>query len=311
VASRLVMVFVVVSLNFVLFRALPGNATNTIGAVPNASPALQHALTTEFGLDRPLWDQYVAYLGQLVHGNLGVSYDNEQPVAANLITDLANTLPMVALGTTLAIVLGIVTGVLSAWRRGTLTDGVVTATALALFSSPAQWLGLLLVMAFGGLLPVSGMSDPFLLNPTPWEHVRDLLTHMVLPSLTLALSLYGGYALVVQSSVLETLGQDHILLARAKGLPAAMILRRHALRNALLPTTTWIALALGHLVAGAILVETVFSWPGIGRAIYRAILDRDYPMLQGAFLVITLAVVVSNLLIDLLYTRLDPRAATA
>jgi ABC-type dipeptide/oligopeptide/nickel transport system permease component len=305
------MVFVVVSLNFVLFRALPGNATNTIGAVPNASPALQHALTTEFGLDRPLWDQYVAYLGQLVHGNLGVSYDNEQPVAANLITDLANTLPMVALGTTLAIVLGIVTGVLSAWRRGTLTDGVVTATALALFSSPAQWLGLLLVMAFGGLLPVSGMSDPFLLNPTPWEHVRDLLTHMVLPSLTLALSLYGGYALVVQSSVLETLGQDHILLARAKGLPAAMILRRHALRNALLPTTTWIALALGHLVAGAILVETVFSWPGIGRAIYRAILDRDYPMLQGAFLVITLAVVVSNLLIDLLYTRLDPRAATA
>jgi ABC-type dipeptide/oligopeptide/nickel transport system permease component len=155
------------------------------------------------------------------------------------------------------------------------------------------------------------MSDPFLLNPTPWEHVRDLLTHMVLPSLTLALSLYGGYALVVQSSVLETLGQDHILLARAKGLPAAMILRRHALRNALLPTTTWIALALGHLVAGAILVETVFSWPGIGRAIYRAILDRDYPMLQGAFLVITLAVVVSNLLIDLLYTRLDPRAATA
>jgi ABC-type dipeptide/oligopeptide/nickel transport system permease component len=151
------------------------------------------------------------------------------------------------------------------------------------------------------------MSDPFLIDPTPWEHTVDVLRHMVLPSLTFALTLYGEYTLIVRSAMLETLGEDYVLTARAKGLPRRRIVVRHAFRNALLPTTTLIALSLGYIVAGAILIETVFSWPGIGNAVYQAVTERDYPMLQGAFLVLTVSVVFFNFLADLLYFRLDPR----
>jgi ABC-type dipeptide/oligopeptide/nickel transport system permease component len=151
------------------------------------------------------------------------------------------------------------------------------------------------------------MSNPYLFNPTFWQHTRDVLAHMLLPSLTLALTLYGEYTLIVRSAMLETLGEDYVLTARAKGLPQRTIVRRHALRNAMLPIATLIALSLGYIVAGTILIEVVFSWPGIGRAIYDAVINRDYPMLQGAFLILTLSVVFFNFLADILYFRLDPR----
>jgi peptide/nickel transport system permease protein len=151
------------------------------------------------------------------------------------------------------------------------------------------------------------MTNEFLLNPSFWEHTKDLASHILLPSLTLGLVLYGEYTLIVRSAMLETLGEDYILTARAKGLKPRTIVRKHALRNAMLPITTLIALSLGYIVAGAILIESVFSWPGIGRAVYEAVLERDYPMLQGAFLVLTLSVIFFNLVADLLYFRLDPR----
>src|SRR5436305_12696873 len=151
------------------------------------------------------------------------------------------------------------------------------------------------------------MSDDFLINPSFWTHLKDVLEHMILPSLTLGLVLYGEYTLIVRSALLETLGEDYVLTARAKGLKPGAILRRHALRNAMLPIATLVALSLGYIVAGAILIETVFSWPGIGRAVYEAVLQRDYPMLQGAFLVLTISVVFFNLLADLVYFKLDPR----
>ena len=172
---------------------------------------------------------------------------------------------------------------------------------------PTQWLGLMLIIIFAGVLPTGGMTNEFLLNPPFWTHVKDLASHMFLPALTLGLTLYGEYTLIVRSAMLETLGEDYILTARAKGLKPRTIVRKHALRNAMLPITTLIALSLGYIVAGAILIETVFSWPGIGRAVYDAVLQRDYPMLQGAFLVLTLSVIFFNLVADLLYFRLDPR----
>jgi ABC-type dipeptide/oligopeptide/nickel transport system permease component len=153
------------------------------------------------------------------------------------------------------------------------------------------------------------MVDDFLIDPTWFEHIKDVLYHMTLPATTLALVLYGEYTLIVRSAMLETLGEDYVLTARAKGLKNWAIVRKHALRNALLPITTLIAISLGYIVAGSILVETVFSWPGIGRAVYQAVLQRDYPMLQGAFLVLTLSVVFFNLVADLLYFKLDPRIA--
>jgi peptide/nickel transport system permease protein len=217
---------------------------------------------------------------------------------------------MVMLGTLFSIVIGTITGVLAAWRRGTAAEGFTVSTALGFYSMPTHWLGLMLVILFTGTLPVGGMSNDFLINPPFWTHVKDLASHIVLPSLTLGLVLYGEYTLIVRSAMLETLGEDYVLTARAKGLKPRAILRKHALRNAMLPITTLIALSLGYIVAGAILVETVFSWPGIGRAVYDAVLQRDYPMLQGAFLLLTVSVVFCNLVADLLYFKLDPRITT-
>ncbi len=300
-------IFVAITLNFVLFRALPGDAVSNLARVPRATPQLREALTKEFGLDQSKFQQYVKYLGQLAHLNMGVSFANQQPVWANLRTKLANTIPMVALGTVFAMVIGIGTGVLSAWRRGSVADLTSTNLAIAFYAFPTQWLGLMLLILFAGVLPANGMSDPFLFNPTFWERTSDVLKHMALPSITLALTLYGEYTLIVRSSMLETLGEDYVLTARAKGLSSWGVVRKHAFGNALLPITTLIALSLGYIVAGTILIETVFSWPGIGLAVYQAVANRDYPMLQGAFLVLTLSVVFFNYLADLLYFRLDPR----
>jgi peptide/nickel transport system permease protein len=307
VAFALLTVFIAVTINFALFRLAPGTAVTNLARVPHATPETRQALKREFGLDKSKFQQYVIYLKQIAHGNLGLSFANSQPVKDNLWTALKNTIPMVALGTLFAIVVGTATGVLAAWRRGTFVEGASVTTALGFYSMPTHWLGLMLVILFTGTLPTGGMSDEFLINPPFWTHLKDVLEHMLLPSLTLGLVLFGEYTLIVRSAMLETLGEDYVLTARAKGLKPAAVLRRHALRNAMLPIATLVALSLGYIVAGAILIETVFSWPGIGRAVYEAVLQRDYPMLQGAFLFLTISVVFFNLLADLVYFKLDPR----
>lgn len=306
-AFAIATIFVAITLNFVLFRMLPGTAVTSLSRVPHATPALRHALEVEFGLNKPMWQQYVLYLENLFKGNWGISFANQLPVWDNLRTDLWNTIPMVTLGTVVAILVGIATGIISAWRRGTKLDQVSTNTAIAFYAFPTQWLALVILILFASYLPSHGMENDFLLNPTPWEHFKDVMSHMLLPSLTIALTLYGEYTLIVRSAMLETLGEDYVLTARAKGLPQRTIVWRYALRNAMLPTTTLIALSLGYIVAGAILVEDVFSWPGIGLAVVDSVAARDYPMLQGAFLILTISVVFFNFCADLLYFRLDPR----
>jgi ABC-type dipeptide/oligopeptide/nickel transport system permease component len=307
IGFAIVTVFVAVTINFALFRLAPGSAVTNLARVPHATPELRQTLKREFGLDKSKGAQYLIFLRELARGNLGVSFENQQPVWSNLRTALVNTLPMVFLGTIFAIVIGTLTGVIAAWRRGTPTEAATVTSALAFYSMPTHWLGLMLVIIFTGVLPTGGMTNEFLLDPSFWTHLKDLASHILLPSLTLGLVLYGEYTLIVRSAMLETLGEDYILTARAKGLKPWTIVRRHALRNAMLPITTLVALSLGYIVAGAILIETVFSWPGIGRAVYQAVLERDYPMLQGAFLLLTISVVFFNLLADLLYVRLDPR----
>jgi ABC-type dipeptide/oligopeptide/nickel transport system permease component len=306
-AFTLLTVFVALSLNFLLFRVLPGSAVSRISRIPNASPDLKHALEVQFGLDKPVWEQYLLYLRELAHGNLGVSYTNRQPVLDNLIEAFGNTIPMVAAGTILALVIGIAIGVLSAVRRGTATDHVCTNIAVVFYAFPTQFLGMMLLIALAGVLPSAGMTDPFAMEDDAWSHLLDIGQHMIMPVVTLALTLYAENTLIVRSAMLETLGEDHILTARAKGLPRRKIIRDYALRNAMLPTITMIAMSLGSIVTGSILVEVIFSWPGIGRALYDAVLQRDYPMLQGGFLAITVVVTVFNLVADLLYFKLDPR----
>jgi len=304
----LVTVFVAITINFFLFRVLPGTAVTDLSRVPHASPQLKHALTVEFGLDKPKWEQYLIYLKNLLHGNMGISFAYQQPVSHLLFADLKNTLPMVTVGTVAAIAVGVVTGVLSAWRRGSVPDHVSTNAAIFAYAFPTQWLGLMLLIIFAGTLPAGGMSNPFLFGAEPfWQHLADVGQHMILPAATLMLTAYGSYTLVVRSSMLETLGEDYVLTARAKGLPPRRVVRRHAFRNALLPVVTLVALDLGYIVGGALLIEVIFSWPGIGLAMYDAIGQRDYPMLQGGFLILTVAVIFLNFAADLFYFRLDPR----
>jgi ABC-type dipeptide/oligopeptide/nickel transport system permease component len=244
-----------------------------------------------------------------VQGDLGRSFVTQQPVWDELWPALLNTLPLVALGSFFAISLGILVGVLTAWRRDTPFEWLGLSSALVFYSLPMQWLGLMLIVAFSGILPTSGISDPYLelSDPSSWEVVVDRLEHMLLPALTLGLVAYGEYALLARSALLETLGEDYVLTARAKGLTNAAIVWRHALRNAMLPLITLVALSVGYFVAGEILVEAVFSYPGIGFEMYRAVFAKDYPVLQGAFLILTVSVILANFAADLLYFKLDPR----
>jgi ABC-type dipeptide/oligopeptide/nickel transport system permease component len=306
-ATALVTVLVAITVNFIIFRAAPGDAVTNMAAVPRASVQEKRALRHEFGLDKPKLTQYWLYLRALVHGNLGRSFASRQPVTTTLRTAILNTLPMVLLGTLLAIAVGTVIGVAAAYHRGSAGDHLGVGGALFAYAVPIQCIGLLLILLCSGFLPTGGMSDEFLVDPSPATHLVDVGRHMVLPSLTLALALIGQFTLIARSSMLEVLGEDYILTARAKGLRRRAILTRHALRNALLPLVTLGALSLGTVVGGAVLVETVFSWPGIGREVYTAVGQRDYPVLQGAFLVLTVSVIFFNYLADMINLRLDPR----
>jgi ABC-type dipeptide/oligopeptide/nickel transport system permease component len=304
----LMTVFVAVTLNFIIFRAAPGDATTALRC-RNCPIEFKEALRKELGLDKTKVQQYGIYLKELAHGDLGRSFASRQPVTDELAAPIKNTIPMVLLGELIAVFLGILTGVVAAWRRGTLLDSGSLGVALVFYSLPTQWLGLMLVILFAGTLPISGIGDPFIAftDPTWWETLKDRLTHMILPSATLGIVLYGSYALIVRSAMLETLGEDYILTARAKGLRNWTIVWRHAFRNALLPVTTLMAISLGYVAAGAILVEAVFSYPGIGLETYDAVFAKDYPIVQGSFLLLTLSVVLANYVADLLYFKLDPR----
>ena len=311
VAFAAATVLVAVSLNFALFRLLPGDAVTGLRC-QSCTPQFQAAMRAELGLDEPAWRQYTIYVERLARGDLGTSLTTNEPVWTAIKRPLLNTLPMAALGTALAIVAGILLGAIAAWRAGRTSDRLATGAALLGYSAPAQWIGLLLSAYVAGAvgLPTSGIGDPELaiLGDPSWTAVlADRVRHLILPALTLALGLCGSYVLLTRSALLDTLSEDYVLTARGKGLRDWGIVWRHGLPNAAVPLATMIALSAGYVVAGAIVVEQVFSYPGIGLATLDAIERRDWPVLQGIFLTLTVAVVLANLVVDLLYRRLDPR----
>jgi peptide/nickel transport system permease protein len=310
IGFALLTIFIAITLNFVLFRAAPGDATTALRCQA-CTEQVKAELRHDLGLDKSKAEQYWIYLKQLAHGDLGRSLVTRQPVRDELWQPIKNTLPMLLLGSLIAIVGGTALGVLAAWRRGTFTDSGSVLGALAVYSMPTQWLALMLILYVADPLglPTSGISDPYLayLDPGAWNEFVDRLQHMILPAVTLGLTLLGEFTLITRSALLETLGEDYVLTARAKGLGSFAIVRKHALRNSLLPISTLIFLQLGYLLGGTILVESVFNYPGIGLLTYQAVFQRDYPVLQGAFLVLTVTVVVANLIADLLYIKLDPR----
>jgi ABC-type dipeptide/oligopeptide/nickel transport system permease component len=304
-------VFVAITLNFVLFRAISGDAVSALRC-RQCTQEFKNFQRRELGLDKSKWEQYKIYLVDLAHGDMGRSLRTEEPVTSILWEPLKNTVPMVALGTFFSIVFGIATGVVAAWRRGTAADKASLWGGLGFYSMPPQWLGLVIVLFIADRvgLPTSGVQSPtlgILSNPSTVEVVADRLEHMILPALTLGLVIFGEYTLIVRSAMLETLGEDYVLTSRAKGLSNWATVWKHAFRNAMLPVITLVALSLGFIIGGAITVEYVFSYPGIGLLIVEAIDQRDYPVLQACFLLLTLSVIFFNLVADLLYFKLDPR----
>jgi len=303
----------VATVNFVLFRVIPGDPARLL--LGNARAALSgeqiEAQRQRWGLDRPLIpDQMLDYMLATAQGDLGYSFKfNGQRVGQLLLERLPSTLALVGVAQIIAIIFGVFLGIYAGWRREGAIDHVVTGGSLVLYSTPSFWVGMLLVAIFStglGWLPGYGLYSPGA-NTGSLDWLADYMRHIVLPASTIALGLLGQYVLVARAAMSEVVTEDYMVTARAKGLTNGQMLMRHAFRNAMLPVVTLVTLNLGYVVAGAITVETVFAWPGIGSLTVEALNARDYPVLQGVFLLLGASIVIANLIADLTYGLLDPR----
>jgi peptide/nickel transport system permease protein len=298
--------------SFFLFRLIPGDPVKYMTGGRQVSAEQLANYRKEFGLDLPLWEQFTDYCGKALSGDLGTSYQFRAPVIDKITEALPNTLLLTGTSFVLFTTLGIFIGTRSAWRNGGIGDRLNTGLALTLYSIPSFWLGLLLIIVFSvgvgpipGLFPTGGMESGS--GETGFAYVVDVAHHLVLPVVTLVAVEYGQTLLVTRSALLDEMGSDYLTTARAKGLRDDLVRRRHAVPNALLPTVTLIFINLGRTVAGVILVETVFSWPGLGGLFYQALSVPDLPLVQGLFFFFAAAVIVMNTLADLIYPLLDPR----
>lgn len=314
--SALVTIAFIALINFVLFRAMPGSPERVIlRGTPNVTTAQLEAARLRWGLDKPVFpDQFVSYVGATLRGDLGYSFiARGQTVTEVLAQRIWPTVILFGLGEIVAIAIGLVLGAYSGWRRGGFVDYLGNGVSLILYSTPYFLIGMILLLIFATTLrwfPTFGMLTAGADYPGLWERATDFLSHLVLPLTTVAIGLIGQYAIVMRSSIVETLSEDYVTTARGMGLREGRILTRHALPNALLPTVSLIAINLGYVVAGAITVEVVFNWPGLGTLAVQALTSRDYPVLQGVFLLLGVSVVLANLVADLIYGALDPRVRT-
>src|SRR5512146_2619082 len=310
-AFALMTVAIVLAINFVLFRILPGDPLRAvIGRNVRISPEVQQALRVQFGLDKPVFpDQFLDTLGQWAQGNLGISWSLRQPVTDILLAKLINTVILIGLGQIFSIILGVVLGLLAGWKRKTPIDVAALTFSLIAWATPTFWLGIILLAAGSTWLglPTGGIVSPSNVSRPLYTVVPDVAHHLILPTLTLTILYLGEYMLIMRSSILEVLSEDYILTAKAKGMSQWQVLMRHAFKNAMLPIVTLIALNLGFTVSGAIYIETVFSYDGLGKLFQDALTQQDYPLLQGAFLLLAVSVIIANMLADILYTYLDPR----
>ncbi|MBC9246331.1 ABC transporter permease [Paracoccus sp. 11-3] len=309
-AKAFFVVIGVVILNFLLIQLAPGDPAAVMAGDAGAGDAEYLAqLRAQFGLDKPLPVQLWNYLSGVLTGDLGYSYRNQLPVLDLIMDRLPATLLLTGCALVFSLVFGILFGVIAAWRRGGVLDSTIMFGALLFYATPLFWTALMAVLLFSiklGWLPPFDM-ETIGANLTGWARVKDIAWHLVLPVVTLGLFFTAIYTRLTRASMLEVMGQDFIKTARAKGVPKGRIIRRHALRNAFLPIFTFASLQAGQLVGGAVLTETVFAWPGIGRLMFDALLSRDYPVLLGVFLITAAMVVLVNLIADLLYRFVDPR----
>jgi peptide/nickel transport system permease protein len=270
-------------------------------------------LRHQLGLDQPLWERFLHFAGNTVSGNLGYSYENHQSVASLIADRLWPTLLLMGTSTLISVGLGLWLGIRAGWRPGSALDRTASTVSLALWSVPTFWLGLILLVIFGSgtvggipaIFPAGGMQSAG--SGSGLAHVADVAWHLVLPCLTLVAVIFAQYDTIMRSSIIDERGNPYLLTARAKGLRDEVVRRRHAVPNALLPSVTVIFLQIGTMIGGAITVEVVYSWPGLGYLTFSALRIPDLQLLQGTFIVFSAAVIVANLVADLLYRALDPR----
>jgi peptide/nickel transport system permease protein len=314
VLQLVALLFAVVVFNFLLFRVLPGDPTRLYARSGRLTPEVVQQIRAVFGLDKPLLEQFRIYVTGLLHGDLGFSYTYRRPVSEIIGERLVNTLVLLTAATILVTAIGIVLGVWAASRRGSKLDNTTVISSLVLWSMPTFWTGMLLLFAFGvwfHVLPTTGISTPLATYSSPLGPVIDVGRHLILPTITLVLVDIGQFVLITRSSLVDVLTEDFVTTAKAKGMSRRRVVWGHAVRNGMLPVVTATALYVGIVVGGAIQVETVFSWPGMGELTYEAVLRRDYPVLEACFLLFAVTVIVANFLADLLYRVLDPRVKEA
>jgi peptide/nickel transport system permease protein len=305
------LVFVLV-VNFFLFRVVNDDPTGKLFRGRNLTAEQIQAKREQFNLDGSKLEQFWAYLVQTFKGNLGDSFLSNRPVTTEIREALWPTILLVGASTLASMVIGILFGIYAGWRRRGVFDVGSTTFSMFTYSVPDFWLGMVLLALFAvkfGWFPTGGFEDAGS-RATGLAAFGDQLHHMVLPALTLTLAYIGEYAIVMRSSLLDTVNEDYLRLARAKGLRESQVRRRHAVPNALLPIVSLSALNFGYVLSGAIAVEAIYSWPGIGQATLEAIRGPDFPMLQGIFLLLSASMIVANLLADLLYGIIDPRVRT-
>ena len=314
VAQAVPVALLIVLGNFLLLKTVPGDLVDVIAGESGAASADYMAMLRErFGLDQPDWVQFLAYVGQIARFDLGYSFRHNMPVADLILGRLPATLLLLVTSIVVAVLAGLVLGGLAARYRHSLLDHFVSVFSSVVFATPVFWVGLMAIVLFAvhlRWLPIGGMTtigaDPGLLGV-----VGDLARHLVLPAGTLGLTYVALYARVTRTAMLEVYDLDFVRTARAKGISEARITVRHVLRNALLPIVTLSGLQLGSVLGGAVVIETVFSWPGLGRLAFEAVTDRDLNLLLGLFLCSSLLVIVMSLVVDLLYAVLDPRIELA
>jgi peptide/nickel transport system permease protein len=303
----------VLAFNFFMFRVMPGNPVALLARSNlHLTRAEQAEQIREFGLEQPLPQQFLTYLGATIRGELGRSFKSGTPVTEEIGGRIWPTVLLVGLSTLLSTIFGLLFGIWGAWRRGSSLDKGSLFGSLILYSVPEGWLGMMLLILFAGTLawfPAGGYQDATTGGGV--AHITDVVNHLFLPALTLTLGYIGEYVIIMRSSLLEVMGDDYILTARAKGVKDTDVRRRHAVPNALLPTLTLVFYSFGFVLGGSVIIEAVYSWPGLGLLTYQAIADLDYPIIQGIFLIYSAAVILFNLAADMTYGYLDPRIREA
>jgi peptide/nickel transport system permease protein len=308
VAAAVTLAFVII-FNFFLFRVM-GDPTTQLARLPQSTPQEIEALRHDYGLDKPLVGQFTDYVGDTVRLDLGISQRSRREVWDEIKEAIPWTLLLVGMGTILATVLGSWLGVVAATRRGTKADDGLLGFSLFTYAAPEYWIGIVLILLFAVWIPVfpAGLQmTPGADLPSFYDKTTDVLDHLILPVTTMTLMLLGQYFLIMRSSMVDVLTEDFVTVKRATGLPWHRVVRSHAVPNALLPLVTLSAIQFGAVAGGAVTIETIFSWPGLGELSYQAINDKDFPVLEGTFLVFSIGVILANLLADCLYFYLDPR----